>query len=80
MYAPPPFGYAWIVCRYENTTIASIDAMTTPIGVASAQRRDAADHQDAQDLFGRVCHRRQRVRGEHGQTGDPGKPLVVRKV
>ena len=22
MYAPPPVGYAWIVCRYENATIA----------------------------------------------------------
>ena len=34
MYAPPPVGYAWIVCRYENATMASSAAMTRLIGIA----------------------------------------------
>ena len=38
---------------------------------------DAADRQHAQDLFGRVGDRRQRIGRQHGETGDPGEPLVV---
>ena len=34
MYAPPPLGYAWMVWRYEKTTIARIEAITTAIGLA----------------------------------------------
>ena len=34
MYAPPPVGYAWIVWRYENATIARSAPMTRLIGIA----------------------------------------------
>ena len=34
MYAPPPVGYAKIVCRYEKATISSSSAMTALTGVA----------------------------------------------
>ena len=51
-----------------------------PIGVASAERRAPADEQHAQDLFGRVGHRRQRVGRQHRQPGDAGEPLVMREM
>ena len=51
--------------------------MTAPIGVTKRQRGDAADHQDAQDFLGRVGHRRERIRREHREAGDPGQPLVM---
>ena len=54
--------------------------MTAPIGVTSARRDDAADQQDAQDLFGGVGHRRERVGRQDRETGDAREPLVVCEV
>ena len=45
MYAPPPDGYAWMVCRYESVRIPSRIASPTTIGtrywnaIAPAARR-----------------------------------------
>jgi len=33
MYAPPPFGYARTVCRYDETTIAMSAAIASAIGM-----------------------------------------------
>jgi hypothetical protein len=33
MYAPPPWGYARIVWRYELTTIAIRIEIATPMGI-----------------------------------------------
>src|SRR5688500_13028198 len=43
-YDPPPPGYAWIVCRYDVTTIASRNATASDIGtsfVSPSARLDA---------------------------------------
>ena len=80
MYAPPPLGYAWIVCRYEKTTIARSVAMSEADRRGERERRRAADDQHAQDFFGRVRDRRQRVGREHREARDPGQPFVMREV
>ena len=55
-------------------------AMTAPIGRDEAEGRDAADQQHAQDLLGRVGHRRQRVGRQDGEPGDAREPFVMGEV
>ena len=77
MYAPPPFGYALTVCRYERTTIASSIEIATAIGPDEPRRPDARDQEDPEDLLARVRDRRQRVGREHRQGQDLGEQRVL---
>ena len=54
--------------------------MTNAIGLAKRERRGADENQHAQDFFGRVGDRRERVGRQHGQARDPGEPLVMREM
>ncbi len=45
-----------------------------------AERLRSGDDQGSDDEIGRVGDRRQRIRREHGETGDTRQPLVVREV
>ena len=54
--------------------------MTNAIGLDEAERADADEDQDAQDLLRRIRDRGQRVRRQHRQAGEAGEPLVVGEV
>jgi hypothetical protein len=77
MYAPPPLGYAYTVWRYENTTMARMDAMMAAMGLANAERAHVDEDEHPQDLFGCVRHGRERIGGQDGQAGDAGETLVM---
>ena len=54
--------------------------MTKAIGAREAERADADEDQDAQDLLGRVRDRGQRVGRQHRQPGEPRQSFVMREV
>ncbi len=51
--------------------------MIAAMGLANASAVDVDEDQDAQDLLGRVRHRRQRIGRQHGEAGDAGETLVM---
>jgi hypothetical protein len=80
MQAPPPDGYAWIAWRHENATSAREDRDRPADRPGEAQRREAADDEDAQDFFRGVGDRRQGVGRQHRETGHAGQPFVMREM
>ena len=64
----------------EHDDAPGCAAMTNAIGLARLERAGAGEDQHAQDLLGRVGHRRQRVGREHGEAGDARQPLVMGEV
>ena len=54
--------------------------MTNAIGLDEAERRRRRRDQHAQDFFGGVRDRRQRIGRQHREAGDPREPFVMREM